>query len=180
MKNRKFWITVLSGLLAAAMLLGLLAGLIPTKANAASSSEIRDQIDALEAQEAQIQAQIADLEAQMGENLTEMQAVVAQKQLIDQEVFLLYTQISNINEQIAAYGVLIADKQDELDAAQARYQELNEQNKDRIRAMEEDGNLSYWSVLFKANSFSDLLDRLNMIEEIAISDQRRLQELFSA
>lgn len=180
MKNRKFWITVLSGLLAAAMLLGLLAGLIPTKANAASSSEIRDQIDALEAQEAQIQAQIADLEAQMGENLTEMQAVVAQKQLIDQEVFLLYTQISNINEQIAAYGVLIADKQDELDAAQARYQELNEQNKERIRAMEEDGNLSYWSVLFKANSFSDLLDRLNMIEEIAISDQRRLQELSDA
>ena len=46
--------------------------------------------------------------------------------------------------------------------------------------MEEDGKLSYWSVLFKANSFSDFLDRLNMIEEIAAADQRRLEELNQA
>ena len=42
------------------------------------------------------------------------------------------------------------------------------------------GTISYWSVLFKANSFSDLLDRLNMVEEIASSDTRRLQELSDA
>ena len=46
--------------------------------------------------------------------------------------------------------------------------------------MEEDGSLSYWSVLFKASSFSDLLDRLNMIQEIAASDQRRLNEMNEA
>ena len=50
----------------------------------------------------------------------------------------------------------------------------------RIRTMEEEGTLSYWEVLFKANSFSDLLDRLNMVEEIAASDNRRLQELDEA
>lgn len=46
--------------------------------------------------------------------------------------------------------------------------------------MEEEGQLSYWEVLFKANSFSDLLDRLNMVEEIAASDNRRLKELSEA
>ena len=46
--------------------------------------------------------------------------------------------------------------------------------------MEEDGNLSYWSVLFKANDFADLLDRLNMVEEIAAADQRRLKEMSAA
>ena len=50
----------------------------------------------------------------------------------------------------------------------------------RIRAMEKNSRISYWSVLFKANSFSDLLDRMNMVEEIAASDQRRLDELRSA
>ena len=75
---------------------------------------------------------------------------------------------------------MIADKQDDLDAAQERMEELNTKNKERIRAMEEDGSISYWSVLFKANSFSDLLDRLNMIEEIAASDQKRLRELSEA
>ena len=46
--------------------------------------------------------------------------------------------------------------------------------------MEEEGSLSYWEVLFKANNFSDLLDRLNMVEEIAASDNRRLKELSEA
>ena len=88
--------------------------------------------------------------------------------------------MDNINKQIIVYGLLIADKQDELDAAKALYEALNEKNKERIRAMEENGKLSYWSVLFEANSFADLLDRLQMIEEIASADQRRLQEMRDA
>lgn len=43
--------------------------------------------------------------------------------------------------------------------------------------MEEGGQLSYWSVLFNANDFSDFLDRLNMVNEIAASDRRRLGEM---
>ena len=46
--------------------------------------------------------------------------------------------------------------------------------------MEEEGELSYWEVLFKANSFSDLLDRLNMVEEISAADNRRLKEMSEA
>ena len=88
--------------------------------------------------------------------------------------------MDNVNKQIATYSLLIADKQEELDNAQKRLDELNEQNKERIRAMEEEGELSYWSVLFKANSFSDLLDRLNMISEIAAADRRRLKEMKEA
>ena len=46
--------------------------------------------------------------------------------------------------------------------------------------MEKNGKVSYWSVIFKANSFVDLLDRLRMIEEIAEADQRRLEEMSAA
>ena len=46
--------------------------------------------------------------------------------------------------------------------------------------MEENGSLSYWSVLFQANSFSDLLDRLNMVQEIAAADSKRLKEMSQA
>ena len=180
MKKRKFFICRTALFLAAVLLVNQFAGTMPVNVRAASSSEIRAQIDALEGQQAEIEAQIAELNSQLSDNLTEMQDVVAQKQLIDQEVFLLYSQITNINEQITAYGALIADKQDELDEARAHHAELTEQNKERIRAMEEDGSLSYWAVLFKANSFADLLDRLNMIDEIAASDNRRLQELNEA
>jgi len=180
MKKRKRLISILALIMAAIMLLTLIAGLIPTPASAYSSSEIRKQINELKQQKAEIEQQIKDVQAQFKENENEIASIVAKKNVIDQEIGLLHAEIRNINDQIAAYNVLIADKQEELDTAQARYNTLNEQNKERIRAMEEDGSVTYWEVLFKANSFSDLLDRLNMVEEIAASDQRRLQELKQA
>lgn len=179
MKNPKRHISILAGLMAAAMILTSLPSSLPA-ASAASSSEIRKQITALQEDRKDIKSQMADLEAQVQTNTDEISDIVDKKNVIDQEIGLLHDDILNINEQIAAYSVLIADRQDELDAAMARFNTLNDACKVRIRAMEEEGTLSYWEVLFKANSFSDLLDRLNMVEEIATSDTRRLQELSDA
>ena len=177
MKNRKLWVAILAGALAVIMILSLVMGVLPGLVNAASLSELEQQKATLEAEKKEIDDKIAELEGQLSDNLSDMESIVAQKNTIDQEIFMLYEQTANLNEQIATYGLLIADKQEELDDAQARLTELNEKNKERIRAMEEDGSLSYWSVLFKANDFADLLDRLNMVEEIAAADQRRLKEM---
>ena len=157
----------------------LVAGMIPA-ALADRVSEAKEKLDALESEQSEIDAQIAELRAQLSDNLDQMEDIVAQKDLIDQEIFLLYGQITNINEQITAYNTLIADKQEELDAAQAHLEQLRAQNKERIRAMEKNGRVSYWSVLFKANSFVDLLDRLRMIQEIAEADRLRLEQMSQA
>ena len=181
MNNRKRMVSILAGVMAAVLLLTLVLSLVPVRVRAAeSSSEIRAQINALKKEKEAIQAQIKDVKQQYKANQDEIADVVARKNVIDQEIGLLSTEMININDQISAFNVLIADKQDELDNAQVRYQELNENTKDRIRAMEEDGSLTYWEVLFKANSFSDLLDRINMVEEIASSDRRRLKALGDA
>ena len=180
MKHRKQVVSILAGIMAAIMLLTLILGLLPTRASAASSSEIKKQITALKKKVEETKAEIKEVQAQYKENEDEIANIIAKKNVIDQEIQLLHTQIVNINEQISSFNVLIADKQDELDNAEARYEALNEDNKLRIRTMEEEGQLSYWEVLFKANSFSDLLDRLNIVEEIAASDQRRLEELAQA
>lgn len=180
MNNRKRMVSILAGIMAAVMLLTLILGLLPTRASAASSSEIRKQINALKEEKKQIQEKITEVKEQYEANENEIADIIAKKSVIDQEVQLLNTQITNINDQIKAYNVLIADKQDELDNAEGRYATLNEENKVRVRTMEEEGELSYWEVLFRANSFSDLLDRLNMVEEINTSDKRRLKELGEA
>ena len=181
MKNKKFWVSILAGLLAAIMLFGLIAGILPTYVSAEkSSAEIKEEINQWKEQLKQNQSEVSKLEGQLSANMDKMEDVVNQKNVIDQQIFLLHQQVQNINQQITAYSELIADKQDELDAATVRWQELSNKYKERIRAMEEDGKLSYWSVLFKANSFSDFLDRLSMIDEIAAADQRRLEELNEA
>ena len=180
-KTQRIVVSILAGFLAVVMLLSLILSILPVRAAAAkSSSEIQEQIDALEEKQAQLQEEMDKLQSEMDENQAATADVVAEKSNIDRQISLLMAKISSINEQVDAYNVLIADKQEELDEAQTRLAYLNEKNKERIRAMEEEGSLSYWSVLFKANSFSDFLDRLNMVEEIAASDRRRIKEMSDA
>ena len=180
MKNRKRMVSILAGVMAAVMLLSLVFSLIPARAHAASSSEIRKQINAMKEEVEEVKKQIKEVQEQYEQNENEIADIISKKNVIDQEVQLLSMQLGMINEQILSFNTLIADKQDELDNAEERYNALNEENRARVRTMEEEGELSYWEVLFKANSFSDLLDRLNMIEEITASDKRRLEEMSKA
>ncbi len=177
MKTKKTLISIVAALLVAAMVLTLVVGLLPQDAQAETSSELKEQLDALEEDRQAILDKMEALKNEQIETEDELQQIIQQKDNIDQQVALLYAQIQNVNDQITAYNVLIADKQEELDIAEARYEELRLKNLERIRAMEEEGELSYWSVLFQAGSFSDLLDRINMVQEIAEADQRRLEEM---
>lgn len=160
-------------LLSAALMLTAL----PLPAGAATSAEIQKELDALDAKNDEIQAQINAVRSKYNNNYSQMSDIVARKEAIDEEIALLSNKLENINAQISAYGQFIADIQDDLDASEATLQDLSEKYRERVRAMEEEGTISYWQVIFEANSFTDLLDRLAMVEEISAADQRRLQEM---
>ena len=177
MKNKKLIVSVIAGIMAAVMVFGLVVGILPGQADAASSSELKNQLDQLQAQKDAISQQLAELEKQQSGNRDDIQSIIDQKAVIDQQVALLYAEITNVNDQIATYSLMISDKQKELNRLQEHLDKLNLKNKERIRAMEEEGELSYWSVVFQANDFSDLLDRVNMVQEIAAADKRRLEEM---
>lgn len=169
--KRKLLSAVLAGFL-------LFSAVIP--ASAASSAEIQEQIDELESQKSQLQSEMDALGAKLSDNLEKLEDMAAQKRVLDKQVFLLQESIENVNDQITAQTMRIADKQEQLDEEQARLAELNQKHKERIRAMEEAGPLSYWSVLFESRSLADFLDRVEMIRQINASDQRRLQEISDA
>ena len=180
MKKRNRLVSILAGLMAAIMLLTLLAGILPVSASAKSSKEIKEEINALKGDRTAIWAELEALQGEQDANWESIEEMVEQKENIDRQIGLLYTEIENINTQIRSYTELIAANQEELDAAEAKLRELNEKNKERIQAMEEEGSVSYWSVLFKAKSFTDLIDRINMMQEIHLADQKRMNELSEA
>ena len=163
--------------LAAALVLGC----VPIQAGASEKTDkIEDELGSLKSENADIQAEIDAVRQQYTAASNQIQDLVNRKNAVDQEIALLHSQILNINQQVIAYGQLIADAQDDMDEESQRLDELNEKHKARIRAMEEGGTVSYWEVLFQASSFTDFLDRMAMIEEIAQSDQRRLEEIQQA
>lgn len=146
-------------------------------AHAATTSEIKEEITDLKVENAVIQAQIDAVRSQYNANASEIQALVDKKNAVDQEISLLHEQIINVNEQLRVYGQMIADTQDRLDESNAQLNHLNRQYKDRIRAMEEEGEITYWQVIFESSSFTDFLDRMNMVDEIAAADTQRLLDL---
>lgn len=160
-------------ILSAVMLLGTL----PLPASAASSAEIQKQINALKSQNAEIQKQIDAAQGQYDANYSDMEAMAAEKIAIDQELTLINSKIEITNQEIQAYGQLIADTQEELEAAREELRTLSDAHRERVRVMEEEGKISYWEVLFQANSFTDLLDRINMVEEINAADRRRMEQM---
>ena len=133
MKNRTPFRTVFALFLAVVVVLSMM----PASAEAASSKEIQEELNALKAENKAIQAEINAIQSKYDANASDIQALVDQKSAVDQQIALLNNQIININGQIAAYGQLIADSQDQLDQAQAHLTELSRKHKDRIRAMEE-------------------------------------------
>ena len=173
MKHPTHFTSLLSLVLAAVLMLTL----VPVPAQAAKSTEIQSEINGLKAENKEIQAEINAIRSKYNANASEIQELVEKKNAIDQEIALLSAQMDNINEQISAYSQMIADTQDELDIAQFTLNGLSEKHKLRIRAMEEEGTVSYWEVIFEASSFTDMLDRLNMMQEIAAADQARLEEM---
>ena len=163
--------------LAAALVLSC----VPIQAGASEKTDkIEDELGSLKSENADIQAEIDAVRQQYTAASNQIQDLVNRKNAVDQDIALLHSQILNINQQVIAYGQLIADAQDDMDEESQRLDELNEKHKARIRAMEEGGTVSYWEVLFQASSFTDFLDRMAMIEEIAQSDQRRLEEIQQA
>ncbi len=179
-KKNTQWLRFLAMVLAAALAFGLAADCSRSQVQAASSSELKEALDELKEEQAELEEQIQTLEGQIQDNLTQMEEMVAQKNALDQQIFLLREQSRNIQDQITAYSLLIADKQTKLDAARENLERLTRQNEDRIRTMEMYGQMSYWAVLAQASSFGEFLDRLSMVQEIASADQRRLAQMKAA
>lgn len=182
MKIRKrIKIAALALLLTLVMVLSSFPAAEPMQVYAKSSSEIQEEIDALEEERAELDAQLAELEAKVSGNMTEMEKAVNEKSALDQQVAILYQQIDTINAQITAYGALIAEKQAQLDDAEAELAQLKLDNEARIRAMEKNSmTSSYWAVIFEAENFLDMLDQLNMVARIQEADEQMIEDLAEA
>lgn len=174
MRKRKIFITVMAVILALLMLVPLLASVFSaTLAGAVSQSEIdklEDKATELEKKKKDLAAEIADLKEDQSE-------MMAKKKLLDDQAELTYQEILNVTAQIETYIILIAEKEVELEDAIEEEAAQIELYKARVRAMEENGSVSYIGVIFSASSFSDLLARMDFISEIMECDKNLSDDL---
>ena len=134
-------------------------------------------IDALKGDAKDLTAQRKALEEKLAALSDDKAEVMKKKELLDDQIAVQVSEIHNVESQISTYEDLIAQTQAELADAQQKEEIQYDLFCKRVRAMEEEGTVSYWSVLFKADSFTDLLDRLDAVNEVMDADQAVIDRL---
>ena len=172
---RRIFVAVLAAALALLMLLPMLTMILGGAAGAVTQEEI----DALKEQRAESQARQQELKEQLAGLKAGLEEAKEKRRILVSQLEAINGELENINAQIVWYDGQIAEKEEERAAAVLREQEQYDLFCRRVRAMEESGKASYWSILFTAESFSDLLDRLADISDIMAYDQAVMDQLIA-
>ena len=166
---------IISLLVALALLVPLTGEVSVMPAAAVTQAEIDD----LKDQAADLDSQRAELQQQLKAIQADKSKALEQKSLLEQQIDATQAEINNIQTQIQKYSELITQKESELAQAEEQEQQLYELFCERVRYMEEEGEVSYWSILFSSSDFSDLLDNFMMVEEIIDYDNSVMEELLA-
>lgn len=170
MKLKKSWRKALSLTLCGVVLAAsVVVGPLTTPAQAVSQWEI----DALQQQKDAIAQNKKDQQAALDALQAEQAGYIEQKTALDKQQEMAVEEINLTKEQMEMYQAMIEEKQAEADQAQADADAQLVKYKEHLRNMEEQGMFNFYlSILFGADSFSDLLARIDMISEIMEYDKQ--------
>ena len=170
MKLKKSWRKALSLTLCGVVLAAsVVVGPLTTPAQAVSQWEI----DALQQQKDAIAQNKKDQQAALDALQAEQAGYIEQKTALDKQQEMAVEEINLTKEQLEMYQAMIEEKQAEADQAQADADAQLVKYKEHLRNMEEQGMFNFYlSILFGADSFSDLLARIDMISEIMEYDKQ--------
>ena len=170
---------LLCGALALVLGLSLLAAATVQRAYATKTDEEKKseeqarrqaEMDELEKKKQEKRERVAELQKQIAEAKAKKEDVMGTKTLLDQRNQLLMEEIDDTKAQIDLYAQQITE-----------YEEMESEQYDlfcqQVRSEEERGSLSYWSVLFKATSIADLLNRLEFVNEVAEYDRNLIEAI---
>ncbi|MDL2288377.1 peptidoglycan DD-metalloendopeptidase family protein [Oscillospiraceae bacterium OttesenSCG-928-F05] len=163
---------VLALFLAVLMLLPVLLSVLPV-AGAITQADL----DRLKDEAGDLQREKAEIASELQQTRKDKESAMREKEILDQSIEVTERQIANTNAMIQELAAQIASKEEELLAAKQREADEYALFKRRIRAMEEAGDASYIGVMLKAESFSDLLSRFDVINDIMAHDRKVMEQL---
>ncbi|MBQ9858132.1 MAG: peptidoglycan DD-metalloendopeptidase family protein [Oscillospiraceae bacterium] len=175
MKNK-----TLKSVVSLTLMLLMIFGIATIDGNIAAAAPTLDEINRLKEEAAEIAAEKEEIEKNIENTETEIFKILAKKNAMDEQIALTIKEIENIEEQIALYEQLIEEKEIELQAAQEREDKQLALYRERVRVMEESGNITYLAVIFEAASFSDLLARLDFVFEVMNYDEKLYHDYIDA
>ena len=169
--------TLTAALLAVLAFLSLLPAELPVGLTGTAQAVTQSDIDKLKNEKKEAANQRKDVENQISKLKNDINGAIEKRTKLDEQIAATEREIASTEALIASYEQMLAQIAEELVQNQEEEAEQYALFCERARVMEESGTTSYWSVLFKADSFSDLLSRLSDVQEVMNYDQQVLDSL---
>lgn len=168
MGKQKKLLIIFSVLLMISLLLSFAAPLLTARA---------DTVTQLENQLKEAQRSREAAEAGLKEVKGEISNAEASRKSLDEDIAALEAELYSLSLKIAENEENIARLTEELDQAIVASKEYEHTFKERVRVMYERSNVSFLSILFGADGFSDLLKRVETVSQIVEYDRSILSRM---
>ena len=147
------------------------AGLL-TAASADAAAVSQSELEALRAKRDAIMEQREEKQAEIDELKESAVSILVQKRALDERNMYTMQQIQLNNEEIALYDQMIADKEKEVLTAQEQERQQLARYRSRVRAMEENGTLTYLALILKSDDLGEMLTTMDDVGEIMLRDRQ--------
>ncbi|MBX6350666.1 MAG: peptidoglycan DD-metalloendopeptidase family protein [Clostridia bacterium] len=161
------------------MAVALVFALVPPAAPVAASS-LLDQIKEVQRQLDELKQNIEKTRARYNETKQKEQSVQKRLDELDQEITATEAKLAQIEGQIDQTNALLAKTTAELEAAEDELAWREGLVADRLVVLYKAGHLSYLEVLLSAKSFSDFVERFQLLRLIAQNDAQLMYETQAA
>lgn len=175
MKQKRRVLT--AALLAVLMILSLVPAEGPAGLAGRAQAVTQSDIDKLKKEKSEAAGQRKDVQNQISKLKDDIDGAIAKRTKLDEQIAATEREIASTEALIDGYEQMLEQIAGELVQNEKDEAEQYALFCERARVMEESGTTSYWSVLFKADSFSDLLSRLSDVQEVMDYDQNVLDSL---
>ena len=169
-RNRRI-VQIVAILLAVLMIGGVLLSAIPVFAITKSEVDaLKSKVNAATAKKNELKKEVSSLNA----NLNELSKQIT---LLDGQIEAQEEELAAQEELLTQLGVLIEEKTIELAASEEEQANQYARMKERVRYMAEHDNTSYLTILLASDSFSDFLNRWEIVKQINLRDEQLFEDL---
>jgi murein DD-endopeptidase MepM/ murein hydrolase activator NlpD len=167
---------IVSCLLSILLVLSLFGTSFSSTAHAVSQEEI----DQLRAERLAIAEEHAEKQAVVDELKAEKASILERKQAMDERNELARREIQNLQDEISLYDQMIAEEAIKVEHAKAAEEQQLERYRTHVRAMEENGELTYLALILRVNNLNELLTAVDDAGAIMHSDQELYDDYMAA
>ncbi|MBQ6845934.1 MAG: peptidoglycan DD-metalloendopeptidase family protein [Oscillospiraceae bacterium] len=164
---------VIAGLLVFTFLFTFITDIVANTPGAQAA----DTVDALNGKLAELAKDKEEIKKEISEIEKKKDSASAKKAALDEQIDVTQQEIDVLNQLIEVLDANILEKEAELEAAIELEAEQMENFLVRVRVMEEEGSISMLGIILSADSFTDMLTRIELVSDIVEGDKNLMKEL---